>query len=261
MPEAPRKTPEHAMQVAVVGVGALYPGSSNTTGFWRDILTGRDLVTEVPPTHWLIDDYFDPDPAAIDKIYAKRGAFLQPVDFNPLEFAIPPTNLPSIDTAQLLALLVAKQVLDDAAGGQFKSMDRSRMSVILGVASATELVTELSARMQRPVWAHALRQHGFEPAQVEAICDRIASQYAPWTENSFPGMLGNVVAGRIANRFDLAGTNCVIDAACASSLRPWRTTEASSISWPSASSCLRVRRTSNCPSDHRLSIVTLSLPL
>ena len=27
------------------------------------------------------------------------------------------------------------------------------------------------------------------------------------------------MAGRIANRFDLGGTNCVVDAACASSLR------------------------------------------
>ena len=39
-----------------------------------------------------------------------------------------------------------------------------------------------------------------------------------WTESTFPGLLGNVVAGRIANRFDLGGTNCVVDAACASSL-------------------------------------------
>ncbi|MBL0423230.1 acyltransferase domain-containing protein, partial [Ramlibacter sp. AW1] len=207
-----------ATPVAVVGLGALFPGSADKIGFWRDILAGRDLVTDVPPTHWLIEDYFDPNPSAPDKIYAKRGAFLQASDFNPLEFAIPPANLPSTDTAQLLALLVAKQVLHDAAGTSFSKMDRSRMSVILGVASATELVTELSARMQRPVWAHALRQHGFDDAQVTAICDRISNQYVPWNENSFPGMLGNVVAGRIANRFDLAGTNCVIDAACASSL-------------------------------------------
>ena len=34
----------------------------------------------------------------------------------------------------------------------------------------------------------------------------------------FPGLLGNVVAGRIANRLNLGGTNCVIDAACASTL-------------------------------------------
>jgi len=31
-------------------------------------------------------------------------------------------------------------------------------------------------------------------------------------------LLGNVVAGRICNRLDLRGTNCVVDAACASSL-------------------------------------------
>jgi len=42
--------------------------------------------------------------------------------------------------------------------------------------------------------------------------------YVPWKENSFPGMWGNVIAGRVANRFDLGGTNCVVDAACASSL-------------------------------------------
>src|SRR5690606_5886121 len=50
------------------------------------------------------------------------------------------------------------------------------------------------------------------------ICDRIENNYADWTEATFPGLLGNVVAGRIANRFNFGGTNCVVDAACASSL-------------------------------------------
>ena len=39
----------------------------------------------------------------------------------------------------------------------------------------------------------------------EEICDRIAGHYVPWQESTFPGLLGNVVAGRIANRFDLGG--------------------------------------------------------
>ena len=47
---------------------------------------------------------------------------------------------------------------------------------------------------------------------------RISESYVGWQENSFPGLLGNVAAGRIANRLDLGGTNCVVDAACASSL-------------------------------------------
>ncbi|MEK7855912.1 MAG: beta-ketoacyl synthase N-terminal-like domain-containing protein, partial [Acidobacteriota bacterium] len=50
------------------------------------------------------------------------------------------------------------------------------------------------------------------------VVDEIAASYVPWQENSFPGLLGNVVAGRIASRFDLGGSNAVVDAACASSL-------------------------------------------
>jgi acyl transferase domain-containing protein len=39
-----------------------------------------------------------------------------------------------------------------------------------------------------------------------------------WTEDSFAGLLLNVAAGRVANRFDLGGVNFSVDAACASSL-------------------------------------------
>jgi acyl transferase domain-containing protein len=204
--------------IAIVGLGALFPGSTDRGGFWRDILAGRDLITDVPASHWLVEDYYDADPSAPDKTYGKRGAFVSSVDFDPMEFAMPPNILPSTDTSQLLALMVAKQVLEDAANGQFAKMDRERISVILGVASTTELVVELGSRLQRPVWVKALREEGLPEDQVQAACDRIANSYVPWTESSFPGLLGNVVAGRIANRFDLGGTNCVIDAACASSL-------------------------------------------
>ena len=38
------------------------------------------------------------------------------------------------------------------------------------------------------------------------------------TEDSFPGVLTNVIAGRIANRLDLGGVNYTVDAACAASL-------------------------------------------
>ena len=56
------------------------------------------------------------------------------------------------------------------------------------------------------------------PTTAEDVVRRIADSYVGWQENSFPGLLGNVAAGRIANRLDLGGTNCVVDAACASSL-------------------------------------------
>ena len=203
--------------VAVVGLSALLPGSKDGHGFWRDVLAGRDLITDVPPTHWLIEDYYDPDKNAPDKTYVKRGAFVPQVDFDPIEHGVPPTIVPATDTSQLLALIVAKQVLEDATGGQFDKLDRDRVSVILGVTSAQELLVEMGSRLQRPIWVKALREEGLPEDEVQKICDRIASSYTPWQESTFPGVLGNVIAGRIANRLDLGGTNCVTDAACASS--------------------------------------------
>jgi acyl transferase domain-containing protein/NADP-dependent 3-hydroxy acid dehydrogenase YdfG len=208
---------ERCSPLAITGVSALFPGSNDGAGFWRDILAGRDLIGDVPPSHWLVEDYYDPDPKAPDKTYAKRGAFLGNVDFDPLEHGIPPSIVPATDTSQLLALIVAKQVLEDATQGDYARVDRERVSVILGVTSAQELLIEAASRLQRPVWVKALREHGLPESEVQAVCNRIADSYTPWQESTFPGLLGNVIAGRIANRLDLGGTNCITDAACASS--------------------------------------------
>lgn len=202
--------------IAIVGVSALFPGSIDKTGFWNDIYHGNDLIQDVPETHWLLSDYYDPDPSVPDKTYANRGAFLKDVDFDAISWGVPPSIMPATDTTQLLALIVANRVLQDAAGSQFETMDRSRVSVILGVTSAQELLGLSVARLQRPIWVKALREAGVPEDEVDDICQRIADHYTPWQESTFPGLLGNVVAGRIANRLDLGGTNCVTDAACAS---------------------------------------------
>ena len=137
-------------KIAVVGVSALFPGSTDTEGFWGDILKGKDLLTDVPESHWLIDDYYDPDPSAPDKTYAKRGGFLDTVDFDPMKFGMPPSIAPATDTAQMLGLIVAQRVLEDACGGQFADMDKEKCSIILGVTSAQEpLGTMISPNGQK----------------------------------------------------------------------------------------------------------------
>ena len=62
-------------------------------------------------------------PNAPDMTYARRGAFLKPSSFNPLEFGVPPSIVPATDSAQILALIVAQRVLNDAADGQFEKME------------------------------------------------------------------------------------------------------------------------------------------
>ncbi|MFT7598661.1 MAG: acyl transferase domain-containing protein/acyl carrier protein [Acidimicrobiales bacterium] len=203
--------------IAVVGVSALFPGSVDSTGFWDDILSGADRMTDVPASHWLIEDHYDSDMLAPDKTYGRRGGFLDPIDLDLMKFGIPPVAVPSTDTAQLLALIVAQRVLDDAVTGQFTELDRTRASVILGVTSGQELLGAMASRMNRPMWLQGMRRAGVPEDVALAACEQIADLHPAWQESTFPGLLGNVVAGRIANRLDLGGTNCVTDAACASS--------------------------------------------
>jgi acyl transferase domain-containing protein/NAD(P)-dependent dehydrogenase (short-subunit alcohol dehydrogenase family)/acyl carrier protein len=196
----------------------MFPKAGDLEQFWANIQNGVDAITEVPPTHWRPEDYFDRDPKAQDRTYATRGGFLSPVDFPPLDFGISPNSLEAIDTTQLLGLMVARQALEDAGYGADRAFDRNRVSVILGVTGTLELVIPLGARLGHPIWRRALQAAGVKETVANEVIQRVSDSYVSWHEDSFPGLLGNVVAGRIANRLDLGGTNCVVDAACASSL-------------------------------------------
>jgi acyl transferase domain-containing protein/NAD(P)-dependent dehydrogenase (short-subunit alcohol dehydrogenase family) len=200
-------------------MGCLFPKAENLSRYWANICQGVDAIREIPASHWNPEDYHDADPKAPDRTYARRGGFLDPVDFPALDFGIAPTNLDATDTTQLLGLMVARAALEDAGYGQAgKPIDRERVSVVLGVTGTLELVIPLGARLGHPIWRRALKDCGVAEPLANQVVQRISDSYVGWQENSFPGLLGNVAAGRIANRLDLGGTNCVVDAACASSI-------------------------------------------
>ncbi len=214
----------NSVPLAIVGVGCLFPKANDARQYWHNIRQGIDAITDIPDSHWDPADYFNDDKAAPDMTYARRGGFIDPVDFDPLLYGLSPNNIEATDTTQLLGMVVARQALLDAGYSTSKdnedgrAFDRNRTSVILGVTGTLELVIPLGARLGHPHWRKALAEAGVAEDVAEDVMQRIADSYVPWQENSFPGLLGNVAAGRIANRFDLGGTNCVVDAACASSL-------------------------------------------
>ncbi len=216
--------PSPTVPVAIIGMGCLFPKADSLARYWVNIRDGVDAIREIPASHWDPDDLYDADPKAPDKTYARRGGFLDPVAFPSLDFGIAPNNLEATDTTQLLGLMVAKAALDDAGYGSGtpdkpgRPIDRDRVSVMLGVTGALELVIPLGARLGHPIWRRALKEAGVAEPVASDVVRRISDSYVGWQENSFPGLLGNVAAGRIANRLDLGGTNCVVDAACASSL-------------------------------------------
>jgi polyketide-type polyunsaturated fatty acid synthase PfaA len=208
--------------IAVIGVSALFADAKNVTEFWNNIITSKDSITDVPPSRWSIEDYYNSDVYAEDKTYCKRGGFLPEIDFNPMEFGLPPNILEVTDTSQLLALITARDAFEDAGYGQnsskFTAAVKERTGVVLGVGGGQKLINPLIARLQAPVWEKAMRSSNVSEENIALITEKIKKAYVGWNENSFPGLLGNVISGRVANRFDLGGLNSVVDAACAASL-------------------------------------------
>jgi acyl transferase domain-containing protein/acyl carrier protein len=204
--------------IAIVGMASIFPQSINLQEYWQTIIGKKDCITDVPPSRWDVNAYYDPDPRAADKTYCNRGGFIPEIDFNPMEFGLPPNILEVTDISQLLGLVVAKAAMEDAGYGDTRQFKRDRTGVVLGVALARQLSMPLASRLEYPVWEKALKSSGLSDQDTKIIVDKIKSAYVAWEENAFPGMLANVVAGRIANRLDFGGMNCVVDAACASSL-------------------------------------------
>jgi polyketide-type polyunsaturated fatty acid synthase PfaA len=208
--------------IAVIGMSAMFADAKNLEEFWTNILQSKDSIKEVPADRWLIEDYYDPDMFAEDKTYCKVGGFIPTIDFNPMEFGLPPNILEVTDASQLLALVAARDAFEDAGYGRksekFTAELKAKTGVVIGVGGGQKLITPLTGRLQYPVWEKALRSSGIAENDIPPIIEKMKKAYIGWNENSFPGMLGNVISGRITNRFDLGGINSVVDAACAASL-------------------------------------------
>jgi acyl transferase domain-containing protein/NAD(P)-dependent dehydrogenase (short-subunit alcohol dehydrogenase family) len=204
--------------IAVIGIGCLFPDAQGLDEYWQRIKQGHDAIGPIPLSHWRPEDYFDADPKKPDHTYAQSGGFLKPYAFDPLKFGIAPHTLEATDSTQLLGMVCAHEALVDAGYGPERSFNRDRVSCVIGVTGTLELVIPLGARLGHPIWKAALQKAGVPLEQARQVMDEISAGYVSWQEASFPGLLGNVVAGRIASRLDLGGTNSVVDAACASSL-------------------------------------------
>ena len=198
--------------IAIVGMSAIVPGAADVRSFWGNTLRGVDAITEVPPDRWDWRLYYDPDPKAPDKVTSKWGGFLPEIPFDPLRYGMPPTSLPSIEPMQLLMLEAARAALEDA-GYRDRPYPKERTSVVLGAGGgAAQLSMGYAFRSYLPLLDTVI------PGGGRKALERAGSRLPEWTEDSFPGILLNVAAGRVANRFDLGGANYTVDAACGSSL-------------------------------------------
>lgn len=216
---------DYSKSVAIVGLGVKVPGALDVNTFWGNITNSHSAVTEVPEDVWDWRKYWSSDPKEQDKLYSKIGGFVHDFTFDRKRFRIPPMVVASIDPTQQLALAATADALDDA-GLLDSDFDRNRCAVIVGNALGGDLREKTELRVHFPLVADALISAAREEAVDEGLIARLLEQteriykakLPKITEDSMPGELANVVAGRISNAFDLGGPSYIADAACASTL-------------------------------------------
>ncbi len=212
--QRPRRA-EGPSDVAIVGISCLLPKAADKGQFWENILDRVRATGEIPPDRWNWELYFNSDRRLRDNCYSKWGGFIDPVKFDPMRYGMPPNSIPSVEPLQLLVLEAVRAAIEDA-GYSNRPFDREHTSVILGAGGG---VGEHGLGYGfRSMAMHYLTAANASADEVRELIERLGSRIPEWTEDSFAGLLMNVAAGRVANRFDLGGSNYTVDAACASSL-------------------------------------------
>ncbi len=207
--------------IAVVGISALFPDSPDVNSFWQNILDAKVSLKEVPSNRWIESDFWvkgGPKDVEINKTYSKIGAWVEGFEFDWRRWRVPPGSLLQIDPTQLWAVSVSSAALEDAGylieGGSELPKERT------GVIFANALGGENRNLSNHRIWAdqfarHAIEAGGMPESGKDAFKEAMLEGLPNVDEDTMPGELANVVAGRVANLLDLQGPNYATDAACA----------------------------------------------
>jgi phosphopantetheine--protein transferase-like protein len=208
--------------VAITGMSCMFPGSPDLDAYWQNILNKVDAVTDPPPEAWDTDSYWDPAFDDTDKVYCKRGGYLGSlVSFDPLQHGIPPIAVGG-EPDQWLALQLAQDALADTGCTDLPGEVRARTAIVLGkgtylnggnaIAVQRGLVVEQTLELIGRLHPH------WPEDKIELLRQEMKRALPPISPETVPGLIPNIIVGRIANRLDLMGPTYTVDAACASSL-------------------------------------------
>jgi polyketide synthase 5 len=174
--------------IAVIGMACRLPGGIDSPEqLWEAFLRGDDLITEIPPDRWEVDEYYDPEPGVPGRSVSKWGSFLDDVaGFDSEFFGINEREATAIDPQARLLLETSWEAVEHA-GLSPARLAGSRTGVYVGLTHLDYILVAADA--------HAL-------------------------EGAY-GFLGNnysMASGRIAYTMDLHAPAITVDTACSSGL-------------------------------------------
>lgn len=177
--------------IAVIGMSCRFPGGANNPDLYWDLLkSGRDAISEVPPSRWISADYLSEDRTAPGRMYCSKAGFLDiAVDaFDASFFGISPKEANALDPQQRLLLELSWEAIEHA-GIAPDSLKNTRTAVYVGMSGDD------------------YSRHHRHSGNLESI-----------DAYSLTGSTSSTAAGRISYTLGLHGPCITLDTACSSSL-------------------------------------------
>lgn len=195
-------------EFSIVGIGCIDHRGNNYKEWQENYSAGEMAVAES-----IADDY----PIEARFLYeGKKGYFIKNFMFPFIKYHIPPKILDKIDKSQQYALVAAGEAIEDY--GKDK-IDGTKTGVFVGtmMGLATALKSDFRVRHMEylDILQNIGKQTDIEPCKLDRISsyitEKVRSYIAKIEEDTLPGYMDNIIAGRISNFYDFSSTNAIYD--------------------------------------------------
>ncbi|MBI9088008.1 MAG: SDR family NAD(P)-dependent oxidoreductase [Desulfobacterium sp.] len=208
-------------RIVVAGLGVCMPGAKNTQEFWQHLETGEKQLSPIPEERFSNDAYAAFDKKSIYHLPMVKAGVIKDFKFNNAKYRTPPKTVRSLEPGQLYGLDAADEAIETSGLGKYLT-EGNRTGVILGTIPG-ERQNKNILRVRKNLVREIIQQtQGLAEGKADAVAgeliDAIRARIPENNEDTTPGLLSNIISGRIANHFGLNGANYVVDASCASSV-------------------------------------------
>lgn len=209
--EANKQKSCEVMDVAVVGVGCIDSESVGAIDWWKNIEKNKKIHNEFPKKRWNEE---------INEIFGDKskiqGSFIEKLEFPWLKYKIPPKILAEIDKSQQMGIMASGEAIEDYG---LEKLSSKTTGVYVGTALGLESSILANLRIRFVEYFEILKdipefselEEGVKLSIFEEITKKFRRYIPKVGEDTLPGYMDNIIAGRIANFFDIQGTNIVVD--------------------------------------------------
>ncbi|MDM8536847.1 beta-ketoacyl synthase N-terminal-like domain-containing protein [Desulfobacterales bacterium HSG17] len=207
-------------RIVIAGLGVFLPGAKNSEEFWEKLESGEKQLSHIPRNRFDNDIYAGFDKKSNYRIQKVNAGIVKDHKFNNLKYRMPPMMVKAIERGQIFGLEAATDALE-TSGLLAQIESGNKVGVILGTISGEHQSKNIIRTRKQLIGNIIKESSSLDAAKLDTISSQLVESirqtFPENNEDTIPGLLSNIIAGRIANYFDLNGASYVIDASCASS--------------------------------------------